>query len=32
VWLDPAQHHLPVRARLTVLPGGQTLELVQQPS
>jgi len=27
-WLDPAQHHLPVRARLTVLPGGETLELV----
>jgi hypothetical protein len=26
-WLDPAQHHLPVRARLTVLPGGETLEL-----
>lgn len=32
VWLDPAQHHLPVRARLTVLPGGDTLELTQQPS
>ena len=27
VWMDPAQHHLPVRARLTVLPGGETLEL-----
>lgn len=27
VWLNPAQHHLPVRARLTVLPGGETLEL-----
>jgi hypothetical protein len=26
-WMDPAQHHLPVRARLTVLPGGETLEL-----
>lgn len=26
-WLDPAQHHLPVLARLTVLPGGETLEL-----
>ena len=26
-WLDPAQQHLPVRARLTVLPGGETLEL-----
>ena len=32
VWLDPVQHHLPVRARLTVLPGGDTLELTQQPS
>ena len=31
-WLDPAQHHLPVRARLTVLPGGETLELSLQPS
>ncbi len=27
VWMDQAQHHLPVRARLTVLPGGETLEL-----
>jgi hypothetical protein len=27
VWLNPAQHHLPARARLTVLPGGETLEL-----
>ncbi|MFY7917524.1 MAG: DUF3108 domain-containing protein [Rubrivivax sp.] len=27
VWMDPAQHHLPVRARLTVLPGGETLDL-----
>lgn len=31
-WLDPTQHHLPVRARLTVLPGGETLELSLQPS
>ena len=31
-WLDPAQRHLPVRARLTVLPGGETLELALQPS
>lgn len=27
VWLDPARHHLPVRARMTVLPGGDTLDL-----
>jgi hypothetical protein len=27
VWMDPTQHHLPVRARMTVLPGGETLEL-----
>lgn len=27
IWLDPARQHLPVRARLTVLPGGETLEL-----
>jgi hypothetical protein len=27
VWLDPARHHLPVRARMTTLPGGDTLEL-----
>jgi hypothetical protein len=27
VWLNPARHHLPARARLTVLPGGETLEL-----
>ena len=27
VWLDPARQHLPVRARMTVLPGGETLEL-----
>lgn len=28
IWLDPARHHLPVRARLTTLPGGDTLELL----
>lgn len=27
IWLDPTRHHLPVRASLTVLPGGETLEL-----
>lgn len=27
VWLDPSRQHLPVRARMTVLPGGETLEL-----
>jgi hypothetical protein len=27
IWLDPAHHHLPVRARLTTLPGGEALEL-----
>lgn len=27
VWLHPTRHHLPMRARLTVLPGGETLEL-----
>ena len=27
VWLDPARQHLPVRARMTVLPGGETLDL-----
>ena len=26
VWLDPAQQHLPVRAVLTTVPGGQPLE------
>jgi hypothetical protein len=25
VWLDPAQHHLPLRLRQTVVPGGETL-------
>lgn len=27
VWLDPARQHLPVRAVLTTLPGGQPLQL-----
>jgi hypothetical protein len=27
VWLDPARSHLPVRAVLTTVPGGQPLEL-----
>lgn len=27
VWLDPARSHLPVRALLTPVPGGQALEL-----
>ncbi len=27
VWLDPARQHLPVRLRLTTLPGGQPLQL-----
>jgi hypothetical protein len=26
VWLDPAQQHLPVRAVLSTVPGGQPLE------
>ena len=30
VWLDPARHHLPVRARLTEGRGGEALELVLQ--
>lgn len=29
VWLDPALHHLPVRARLTQAPDGDTLELLR---
>ncbi len=28
VWLDPARHHLPVRARLATPPAGETLELL----
>ncbi|MDP1898846.1 MAG: DUF3108 domain-containing protein [Rubrivivax sp.] len=28
VWLDPARHHLPVRARLTVRPTGEPTEFV----
>ena len=27
VWLDAARHHLPVRVRLTPVPGGETLDL-----
>lgn len=27
VWLDPARHHLPARARLTTMPSGEALEL-----
>lgn len=30
VWLDPALHHLPVRARLTSSPENETLELVRR--
>ena len=28
VWLDPVRHHLPVRARLSTPPAGETLELL----
>lgn len=28
VWLDPARHHVPVRARLMVRPGGESTEFV----
>ena len=28
VWLDPARHHLPVRAKLTTAPDGSSLELL----
>jgi hypothetical protein len=31
VWLDPQREHLPVRARLTTVPGGQSLELRLAP-
>ena len=27
IWLDPARHHLPARARLTTMPSGDALEL-----
>jgi hypothetical protein len=27
VWLDAARHHLPVRVRLTPVPGGEPLEM-----
>lgn len=30
VWLDAARHHLPVRVRLTPVPGGEPLELQLQ--
>ena len=32
VWLDPARQHLPVRALLTTLPGGQPLQLELAPA
>lgn len=28
IWLDPARHHLPVRARLSAAGGGEALEMV----
>jgi hypothetical protein len=28
VWLDPARHHLPVRARATATAGGDVFELL----
>mgnify|MGYP001200788187 CR=1 FL=1 len=31
VWLDPARQHLPVRALLTTLPGGQPLHMELAP-
>ncbi len=31
VWLDPRREHLPVRARLTTVPGGQSLDLQLAP-
>jgi hypothetical protein len=31
VWLDPARQHLPLRARMTTLPGGEALELTLAP-
>lgn len=30
VWLDPARHHLPARARLSQPPDGEVLELVRE--
>ncbi len=32
VWLDPQREHLPVRARLTTVPGGPSLELRLAPT
>lgn len=31
VWLDRARQHLPLRVRMTPLPGGETLELTRVP-
>ena len=31
VWLDPQRHHLPVKARMTVLPSRDRLDLVLDP-
>ena len=31
VWLDPQLHHLPVRARMTNQPEGETFELLRRP-
>jgi hypothetical protein len=31
VWLDPGRQHLPVRMRLTTLPGGDSTELQLRP-
>ena len=31
VWLDPQRHHLPVQARMTVLPSRDRLDLVLDP-
>lgn len=31
VWLDPARNHLPALVRLSVVPGGGTLELLAEP-
>ena len=32
VWLDPQLHHLPVRARMTNQPEGESFELLRRPS